>query len=175
MAECYIIDACVLTSASPKTEISRRVADFLEIFLQTENEIGMTEDLKKEWFDHQSTFTAKFYSRLYNKRRIIEIPDHETVENLRLKIHSIKDKQRVMATLKDMHLLEAAILKDKFIISLDDKARNNFNHFYNCIPGISDVCWLNPSNKKEEPIKWLLSIEKYDPSRFIINYSEVGV
>ncbi|WP_178930387.1 hypothetical protein [Bacillus altitudinis] len=175
MGECYIIDACVLTSASPKTEISRRVADFIDVFINTNNKIGMTKELKKEWFDHQSNFTAMFYSILYNQRRIIEIPDHDTVENLRMKVHSIKDKQRVLAILKDMHLLEAAILKDKFIISLDDKARNNFNHFYNCIPGLSDVCWINPSKEKEEAIKWLLCIEKYDPSKFIINYTEVVV
>ncbi|QOZ92910.1 hypothetical protein EU243_15105 [Bacillus velezensis] len=175
MAECYIIDACVLTSASPKTQVSKRVAAFLDIFLKTKNKIGMTEDLKKEWFDHKSTYTAKVFGMLKNQRRIIKISDHETVEDLRTKIQNIKDKQRVEAILKDMHLLEAAILTDKFIISLDNKARNNFNHFYNCVPGIPDVCWLNPSDENEKATEWLLCIEKYDPARFIINYNGVFV
>ncbi|AIU77430.1 MULTISPECIES: hypothetical protein [Bacillus] len=170
MEECFIIDACVITSASPKTPVSKRVATFLEMFLETKNKIGMTKTLKEEWLRHPSPYTAKVYGLLKNQRRIIKISDHETVEDLRIKIQNIKDKQRVEAILKDIHLLEAAIVTDKFIISLDNKARNNFNHFYDCISDIPDVCWVNPSVETEFALEWLLCKEKYEPTRFIINF-----
>ncbi|WP_437220043.1 hypothetical protein ACR80L_09505 [Bacillus velezensis] len=61
MEECFIIDACVITSASPKTPVSKRVATFLEMFLETKNKIGMTKTLKEEWLRHPSPYTAKVY------------------------------------------------------------------------------------------------------------------
>ena len=89
MEECFIIDACVITSASPKTPVSKRVAAFLEIFLESKNKIGLTKALEKEWLRHPSTYTTKVLGLLKNQRRIIKISDHETVEDLRIKIHKI--------------------------------------------------------------------------------------
>ncbi|WP_289407622.1 hypothetical protein [Bacillus pumilus] len=143
--------------------------------MKTNNRIAMTKDLHEEWFNHASAYTIKVYFLLKAKRRIKEIHDHETVEDIRIKTHSVKDKQRILPILKDIHLLEAAILTDKIIFSLDDKARNNFNHLYNCVSGITDVCWLNPSIEQEEVTEWLIDTKKYDPTRFIVNYHSLVI
>ncbi|MGG0610957.1 hypothetical protein [Bacillus altitudinis] len=175
MGHCLIIDASVVTSASPKNGISKRSADFLDKFLETKNKLGLTEELKAEWLNHKSSYTAKVLTKTKQEQRIIKIKGYEDTQDIRQKVHNIKDKQRIYAILKDVHLLEAAILTDKLIVSLDNKARNNFSHFYNCINNLPNVCWINPCENSESALDWLDSKDKYSSERFIINHSDVKI
>ncbi|MGE1234049.1 hypothetical protein ACQJ0G_01300 [Bacillus altitudinis] len=186
MVHCLIIDTSVVTSASDKKhddeiesldkkESPKKCSDFLNKFLQTENKLGLTQDLKTEWLNHQSYYTLKVLSKTKEERRIIKIKDYEDVEGVRQKVNNIKDKQRIGAILKDIHLLEAAILTDKLIISLDNKARSNFSHFYNCISNLPNVCWINPCDSQENALSWLDSKDKYSKERFLINHTDLKI
>ena len=61
------------------------------------------------------------------------------------------------AMLKDMHLIEAALVSDKTVISLDETARNLFCEITDMVPQLKSIMWVNPTSEGEASIDWLRS------------------
>lgn len=49
-----------------------------------------------------------------------------------------------------MHLIEAALVSDRIVISLDDHARTEL-----CVPIAAEVMWINPVAQGGHVIYWL--------------------
>ena len=56
---------------------------------------------------------------------------------------------------KDLHLIQAARITDKRVISLDDTARNYFSAVSSQVGELRDILWVNPVNDDETPTQWL--------------------
>ena len=68
---------------------------------------------------------------------------------------------------KDIILIEAALLTDKTIISLDDKAQKGFSEISQELKKLRSIVWVNPQENAEEKLSWLRDganpVEKYKP------------
>jgi hypothetical protein len=56
---------------------------------------------------------------------------------------------------KDAHLLEASLLTDRVVISLDEKARGFFRMAAAEVLEIQRVTWANPDHEEERVAEWL--------------------
>jgi ABC-type iron transport system FetAB ATPase subunit len=85
--------------------------------------------------------------------------------DLRSKIErAAGDEQDCAAMLKDSHLIEAALVTDRTVISLDETARELFTLMAQSVGEIKNVVWVNP-DKDEQPINWLEEGAKPEKNR----------
>jgi hypothetical protein len=97
-------------------------------------------------------------------------------EGLRLKIEivTINDKKRA-AMLKDIHLIEAALLADKIIISIDGTAKGYFQEVMQEIIVLKQIAWANPCIDEEEVIDWLTNGADLEEKRLLGYEAEAKV
>ena len=155
-----VIDTDVISSAGGEkaTEIrSTNCRDALKSILSASHIVVITKDILEEWQRHQSLF-AKTWLRTMFARRLVTKLRISVNEELRLKIENIaaNDKKRV-AMLKDIHLIEAALLSDKVIISIDGTAKGYFQEVMHEIVVLRQIAWANPCIEAEAIIDWLIN------------------
>jgi len=68
---------------------------------------------------------------------------------------AIDDVSDRAAALKDAHLLEAAMVTGKRIVSHDETARRVFRAASRVVPRLRDIVWLDPANETEQVEDWL--------------------
>lgn len=73
----------------------------------------------------------------------------ETIESLEL-----NDKE-IAAIQKDIHLIEAAIVTDKTIISCDQALRDILAKAYQNLELIKELLYVNPTKESDEVMDWL--------------------
>ena len=56
---------------------------------------------------------------------------------------------------KDRRLIEAALVTDKRVTSLDDHVRRHLQDHLSQLPEIRLICWVNPGMPEEEAVAWL--------------------
>jgi hypothetical protein len=66
-------------------------------------------------------------------------------------LQNATEKEREAAR-KDFLLIEAALLADRIVISLDDIARNLFARAAQTVGELRGFAWINPDQAEEEPI-----------------------
>ena len=77
------------------------------------------------------------------------------------------DKGIVRAMLKDLHLIEAALVSDQTVLSLDETVRRHFSNTAILVDDLKVVIWVNPVLKRERAIAWLKDGAKPDASRLL--------
>ncbi|KMY49555.1 hypothetical protein [Peribacillus loiseleuriae] len=153
-----IIDACVASSASAKDKpISTMCRKLLLEVLDSEHKLGFTKQLEEEWSNHRSLLAMKVLASMKSRKRVLFIHDSEGVFEIRDRMKDLPDKQRIEAITKDLHLIEAALLTDKIIISSDKRARNHFSSIVHIIEELKELTWINPVNIEENVIGWINS------------------
>lgn len=55
----------------------------------------------------------------------------------------------------DMLLVEAALVTDRVIVSLDEEVRGLFKANLDRLRALSRIVWVNPDRDEEAPIVWL--------------------
>jgi len=153
-----VVDTDVVSSAGGEnaTEIrSTNCRDVLKAILSASHVVVISKDIIEEWKKHQSLF-AKTWLRTMFARRLVYNLNTPINEELRLKIEAlaINDKRRV-AMLKDIHLIEAALLADKIVISIDGAAKGYFQEVMQEIVGLKQIAWAKPCIDEEGVIDWL--------------------
>lgn len=87
---------------------------------------------------------------------------------LRSKIDQASHNEKGRAAmLKDVHLLEAALVTDEIIVALDETVRALFIEAAISVGEIRNVVWVNPDLADEEPLRWLEDGAKSDKLRFL--------
>ncbi len=71
----------------------------------------------------------------------------------------------VLAMLKDLHLIEAALASDGLVASRDEQVRHLFAAATITVPQLREVVWVNPDKDEEEALAWLLGGARPEPSR----------
>jgi hypothetical protein len=104
------------------------------------------------------------------KRRQICWIDAPANDELRHNIEgyaiTISEKRR-KAMLKDTHLIEAAILADRIVISADKKIRRYFGEVAHKIQPLALIVWANPCISEEMVIDWLQQGAPLEPERLL--------
>lgn len=128
---------------------------------------SVSKDILEEWKKHQSLF-AKTWLRTMFACRLAYNLSISVNEELRLKIEGVatNDKKRA-AMLKDIHLIEAALLAAKIIISIDGTAKGYFQEVMQEIVVLKQIAWANPCIDEEEVINWLANGAEVEEKRLL--------
>ncbi len=68
---------------------------------------------------------------------------------------------------KDYRLIEAAIVTDRIVISLDETVRILFAAVVRSVGKLRNIVWVNPSRTEEEFILWLENGAKPEKRRLL--------
>lgn len=153
-----VIDASVARAAGGEEATfprSKYCRDFLNAILIICHSAVMTSEIESEWKRHQSKFARKWRRYMEGKKKICR-SENTVNDKLRLKLDSIRvgnlDKE---AMLKDMHLIEAALVTDKIVVSLDETVRRLFDASALILGDLKNTVWINPGIIEEKPVTWL--------------------
>lgn len=169
-----VVDACIAKAAGSRPDEEFLMLDEVTAFspkncrdiLQAIERLGyrvvMTPEIKTEWDNHQRGFALRWLSAMTRQSKIETIlsPHNDT---LRGKLTSLIGQQigkysvteeTYAKMLKDWHLLEAALVTDKVILTLD-KVRFHFKAISAQFDDIRTITWVNPDAPEEEAVSWL--------------------
>lgn len=171
-----VIDACIAHACCSKRDnlcaddTSKICRNFLQILYEkTEICIVMTKPISEEWKNHMNKFSRKWIRWMHGRKRVVS-PDQSFEPQLREKLEANEDlKEGLSIMLKDLCLIDAAIVTDKIMASLDDTSRYHFAKASLKIDEIGEITWINPSKKEEDSIKWILNGAMSKEDRFIMN------
>ncbi|HEY9402902.1 MAG TPA: hypothetical protein VIQ24_09420 [Pyrinomonadaceae bacterium] len=95
--------------------------------------------------------------------------DIEASNKLRREIERVvaPRAKELKAMRKDYHLLEAAMVTDQNVISLDEIVRALFDRAAVGITSLKNIVWVNPDKAAEEPIEWLEKNAKPERKRML--------
>ena len=153
-----IVDASVARAAGGEEATyptSKNCRDFLRAFLGSPHRTVMSPPINEEWNKHQSSFARTWLVSIIARKRVRRIAPSER-QDLREHLLSVAAHQKACdAMLKDVHLLEAALVTDKTVIALDEVVRGLFRGTTQTIGELRPIIWINPDKAEEEPILWL--------------------
>jgi len=165
-----VIDASVAGASSDihaREPVAKNCRNFLQSVLKICHHVVLTNEITGEWNKHQSTSARKWRVQMVSKGKvlIVDIPPNTQIRT------GIKGKLSTDSALqyleKDIILIEAALLTDKTIISLDDKAQKGFSEISQELKKLRSIVWVNPQENAEEKLSWLRDganpVEKYKP------------
>ena len=94
----------------------------------------------------------------------MDIPDpyHQA---LRDKLSRVAPDEQQEEILKDAHLLEAALVTDKIVASMDREARDTYASACHHIGEIRDIMWINPETEEDSCTGWLKQGAPIEPER----------
>ena len=129
--------------------------DFLKETYKLDHNMIVTNDIREEWKKHQSPYARKWYRNMVQRGRIKRHRGNIHNDDLRDKVRQLVTDDAVESVLKDIHLVEAALLVDKLIASSDDRMRRHLVRLATKIDELKIIVWVNPSNEAETCIIWL--------------------
>jgi hypothetical protein len=94
---------------------------------------------------------------MFARKRIelVEVAAHLTLE--KRVTRAVADAFLAAIIGKDRRLIEAALVTEKRVTSLDDHVRRHLQEHIAQLPEIRLICWVNPSTPEEEAVAWLKS------------------
>jgi len=170
-----IIDASVAHAAGPEEAVhptAKHCRDFLLAVLDICHRMTVSAAIDEEWNEHQSGFARRWRRSMFAKKKIdrVEVNADETLRH-QLEDVAATDKQR-NAMLKDVYLIEAALVADLRVVALDEAVRNLFRDAALSVAALRKVYWVNPDKEGESPLAWLQSGAPPDTFRRLDHRSE---
>jgi predicted nucleic acid-binding protein len=137
-----IIDADIARSSGttehPVSSGSRAILDSVK---NNKHKIVMCPLLFAEWKKHHSVFAKRWLSSMIAKKQIQFVkPNSNTKEHIE---ENINDEKIKAISVKDAHLIDAALHEDKIIASNDHNARNAFITISDNYKCINEIVWFN--------------------------------
>jgi len=83
----------------------------------------------------------------------VEVPAHLTLE--KRVARAAADEFLAVIIDKDRRLIEAALMTEKRVTSLDDHVRKHLQDHLTRLPDIRSICWVNPCRPEEDAVTWL--------------------
>ncbi|HWZ43925.1 MAG TPA: hypothetical protein VNW97_10625 [Candidatus Saccharimonadales bacterium] len=155
-----VIDASVARAAGGEGATypaSKHTRDCLTEVRANGHLLAFSPEIRAEWNRHQSSFARQWRLSMVARRRVRQI-DSPRDENLRLRIEKASRNTADWNIVeKDCILIEAAIVCDRVILSLDETARNLFRFCGAKVGEIRTVMWTNPAITEELIIDWIYS------------------
>ncbi len=165
-----VIDATVARAAGGKTATypaSKRCRDFLQAVVDVCHRAVMTQPIGAEWKKHGSRFFRQWRVSMEARKKIVRnVADEHLLDEPQLGA-ALRSNAQLEAARKDLHLINAALLTDRTIVSLDDEARQNFALVAQRCPQLQAVCWVNPGVEEHSAVPWLQDGACPEPSRLL--------
>jgi len=88
--------------------------------------------------------------------------------DLRGRIERVASSERAAEAIrKDYRLIEAAIVTDRIVISLDETVRRLFAVVARDVGALKSIAWVDPDKAEEQPLLWLENGAKPDKKRLL--------
>ncbi len=151
-----VIDASITHAAGDReSDRSRQCTAFLVAILDFSHRIVVSDPWLQEWQKHRSRYARTWLTRMYAHRLVVKVIINGDPK-MRSQIERLASSEKVASQLvKDLHLIEVALISDKCIASLDDDARTCFSEIAEKLRVLRSICWVNPERPEELPIEWL--------------------
>lgn len=129
--------------------VSSANREFLNSVLEICHRVVMTTEIGAEWRRHQSRVTGRWKVAMYARKKIVslEVPANTEMRSRLTQGHLDADRD---AILKDAHLIEACLMADRIVASLDENARTLFQ-----VDELNVVTWVNPVSVRARIRGWL--------------------
>lgn len=152
----FVVDASVARAAGTANvdSTSSSCRRFLETMLTVCHRIAMTADIRDEWNRHQGNYARKWRKQMVSRKKLVALKNPETTLAVEIADLDIAAGQQ-RAMLKDSHLVDAALIADRRIVALDERARGLFCRASAVIRRIEGVHWVNPADDVTDKIRWL--------------------
>lgn len=158
MSKLLVVDASIVGQGdgNPTHQPSKKCREFLEAIRSICHRVAMTPDIRDEWSRHESRYARTWRLKMISLRtKVIDIRSQEN-QDLRSEIEkAAPDAHIARIMLKDVRLIEAALVADRIVVSLDDKARGHFANASHRVPVLQTIVWINPNVKTNKFLKWL--------------------
>lgn len=165
-----VIDASVARSAgreNARDPTSASCRDFLKAVRTICHQIVMTQEIGEEWRRHQSRFARQWLLSMTARRKVYRLGGVLN-SDLRGRIERVvSGKRDTEAMRKDYRLVEAAVVTDRTVASLDDAARELFAVAARRVGELRNIIWVNPGRSEEELILWLGNGAKAERKRLL--------
>jgi len=179
-----VVDTCVARSAGrtviedPVSKVCRNTLLTLEKS-KFAYQIVMTQCLLEEWERNASVFALWWLTQMRSKKRVVNLGNVE-IDHLRERVDKaiglLPERRDARDRIfEDIHLIEAALMSDKRIISRDENARCHFYYVITFGPStidlsdIGEILWVNPEKAEEDVIGWLESGAPEEETRCLRN------
>lgn len=154
-----VIDASIARAAGDVSmhPTSRNCREFLQAVLTICHRMAMTEAIQVEWNKHQSRYARRWRTSMVARKLIkfVEVAPHLSLER---RIERAVVNTYLAAIIdKDRRLIEAALVTEQRVISLDDHVRRHLQDHIAKLPEVRSICWVNPCTPDEQAIPWLES------------------
>jgi hypothetical protein len=162
-----VIDASIARAAGDVSmhPTSRHCREFLQAVLKLCHRMAMTEAIQAEWNKHQTCFERGWRTSMVARRKLvfIEVAPHLSLEK-RIE-RAVLNKYLAAIIEKDRRLIEAALVTEKRVISLDDHVRKHLRDHHSKLTEVRSICWVNPCTPEEQVLAWLEAGAPADRSR----------
>lgn len=129
----------------------------------------VTEEIQREWRDHESRFATRWLVAMRSRRKVLLNPGDCSIPELTAAVGEVglTDAEEV-ACRKDLLLVEAALGADLVVVSRDKRARALFVRVSAAFPGLQKVTWANPETEGPELVRWLQRGAPYHESAWLL-------
>ncbi len=152
-----VVDASIARAAGDVSThpTSRRCRDFLLAIREICHQLVMTAPIQHEWDKHQSRFARTWRLSMLAKKKL-RVLESDAQRSLEKRLPRVVIDPFILAIMeKDRCLVEAALLSEKRIASLDDTVREHFQDYRDSLPELKSICWVNPDATDEDLCDWL--------------------
>lgn len=115
----------------------------------------LTDEILEEWERHFRDWSQIWFTDMIQRGQVrsVSCTRNNSIRDLIERNADNEGSRRIMQ--KDVHMIEAALLTDKRVASMDKRARLHFGRACAYIKEIQDVLWVNPEINEENCVVWL--------------------
>jgi hypothetical protein len=162
-----VIDASIARAAGDASAhpTAERCREFLQAVLDLCHRMVLTAPIQAEWNKHQSGFARRWRTSMMARKKVelVEIAPHHSLEK---RIGRAASSVFIAAIMeKDRHLIEAALVAEERVFSLDDRVRKHFQQHATMLREVGSVHWVNPGTAGEAAVAWLKAAARDQRSR----------
>lgn len=139
-----VVDADIARSAGASEGMAKACRAALEAARESSLQLVWTPSIRLEWQRHQSKFARKWLRSMY-ARKLVHGRTDAPHPGLRSACYALPVESGRTTTLKDVHLLEAAIATDQRLLSRDENARTTFSSLEAAAHILGAIHWGNPT------------------------------
>lgn len=117
--------------------------------------IAMTPAIRGEWDNHQGNYARRWRTLMVSRKKLVALKSPETTLAAEIADLEVVGAGQRRAMIKDSHLIDAALMTDRRIVALDERARGLFCSASAVIRRIEGVHWVNPADNPADKVEWL--------------------
>jgi hypothetical protein len=157
--KCLVIDTDIARAAGESNSlslISSNCRGFMHTMLEeTKHKVVLTKEIQIEWNKHQSRATLRWRHTMVAQKRVCIIQTSADQELRQYTEQCAPSENKRNAMLKDIHLVEAALLADNIVVSMDEVVRSCFHDLSQQAHQLKQLTWVNPCQEHEHALTWL--------------------